>query len=211
MPLRRAGAPPRNGGGGLPRHGVQYRPHGGGDPEQRLRGTYTVRSTITFGDWSATYHEAGHFTNIIISGLESGVHTHLNVETGLRGAIRGPGGLIVRDAGVITFEVTFDANDEVTDVQVIDVKGPHDLFDAGDFSARRSRRRSVSGRARGGVAVRDRSVRVNAVRDRLHRAAVPVAPDRFQLYQTWPRCWLRHQEQRDRTATAHLNPAASER
>ena len=57
----------------------------------------------------------------------------LNLEAGLRGAIRGPGGLIVRDAGVITFEVTFDANDEVTDVQVIDVKGPHDLFDAGDF------------------------------------------------------------------------------
>jgi len=105
----------------------------GGDPEQRLRGTYTVRSTFTFGDRSATYHEAGHFTSEIISGLESGVHTHLNVETGLRGAIRGPGGLIVRDAGVIAFEVTFDANDEVTDVQVIDVKGPHDLFDAGDF------------------------------------------------------------------------------
>ena len=105
----------------------------GGDPEQRLRGTYTVRTTFTFGDRSATYHEAGRFMNEIISGLESGAHTHRQVEVGLRGAIRGPGGRIVRDAGVIAFEITFDADDEVTDVQIIDVKGPHELFDAGDF------------------------------------------------------------------------------
>ena len=97
-----------------------------------IRGTYTVRTTITFGDRSATYHEAGHFTELI-SGPESGAHTSLIVQTGLRGAIRGPGGLIVRDAGSITFEVTFDETGEETEVEVINVKGPHELFDAGDF------------------------------------------------------------------------------
>ena len=102
------------------------------DGDTLIRGTYTVRTTITFGDRSATYHEAGHFSELI-SGPESGAHTSLIVQTGLRGAIRGPGGLIVRDAGSITFEVTFDETGEETDVEVIDVKGPHELFDAGDF------------------------------------------------------------------------------
>jgi len=107
----------------------------GGDPEQRLRGSFNFRATFTFGDRSATYQEAGRFTNEIISGVESGVHTHRFTEIGLRGAIRSaPGGRIVRDAGRITFEVTFDENGEpIGDPNVLEIKGPHELFFAGDF------------------------------------------------------------------------------
>lgn len=103
----------------------------GGDPEQALRGSFSVRITFSFEDRTVVLHEAGRFTNEIVSGQESGVHTHRFTEVGLRGAVQGkPGGRLVRDAGRITFEATFDEDDEVIDEEILDIKGPHELFTA---------------------------------------------------------------------------------
>ena len=105
----------------------------GGDPEQALRGSFTARTTFSFEGRTAVWHKAGRFTNEIVSGQESGVHTHRFTEVGLRGAIQGkPGGRLVRDAGRITVEVTFDENDEVIDEEIVEIKGPHELFTSGE-------------------------------------------------------------------------------
>ena len=55
-------------------------------------------------------------TNEIVSGLESGVHTHEFVESGLKATFKlSHGGLLTRDAGSLTYRITFDENDEELD------------------------------------------------------------------------------------------------
>ena len=69
-------------------------------------------------------------TNEIISGLESGVHTHEFAERGLKATYRlKNGGLLSRDAGSLTHRVTFDALDNVTNFEVVSIHGPHPSFE----------------------------------------------------------------------------------
>ena len=73
--------------------------------------------------WSVTR------TNEIVSGLESGPHTHEFVENGLKASYRlVNGGLLTRDAGSLTYRVSFDENDDVTDFEAITIHGPHPNF-----------------------------------------------------------------------------------
>lgn len=72
---------------------------------------------------------AGTHTNQIVHGQESGVHTHVFVEKGLRGKLKlANGQVLLRDAGVIVARVSFDAEDNVTGVDVITEHGPHAGF-----------------------------------------------------------------------------------
>jgi hypothetical protein len=67
--------------------------------------------------------------NTIIAGLESGVHTHEFIETGLKAMFRAKhGGVITRDAGSLTYRVSFDANDNLTGFDVGPIRGPHPGF-----------------------------------------------------------------------------------
>ena len=103
----------------------------GGDPEQALRTHLNIHLTYTNPDtgdavverWSVTR------TNEIVSGLESGPHTHEFVENGLKATYRlVNGGLLTRDAGSLTYRVSFDENDDVTDFEAITIHGPHPNF-----------------------------------------------------------------------------------
>ena len=38
----------------------------------------------------------------------------------------------MRDAGRLTYEVTFDENDQILGDEILDIKGPHELFTAGE-------------------------------------------------------------------------------
>jgi hypothetical protein len=74
---------------------------------------------------------AGTRENEIIHGLESGPHTHLITEKGLRGKLKlANGRTLLHDSGTITFEISFDADDNVTGIEVLQVHGPHPGFDS---------------------------------------------------------------------------------
>jgi hypothetical protein len=108
----------------------------GGDPEQVLKVTLSLQITYTNPDNGASVVErwANVSTNEIIEGLESGVHTHVFRENGLKATFKlAHGGLITRDAGSLTYAISFDADDNVTDFQVLSVHGPHPGFPDFDF------------------------------------------------------------------------------
>lgn len=103
----------------------------GGDPNQVVRAHIDVDITYTDPDTGAAVVERWSFTsrNEIIEGLETGVHTHQFTETGLKAMFRVKGGgVVTRDAGSLTYRITFDANDNVTDFELVTIHGPHPLF-----------------------------------------------------------------------------------
>ena len=104
----------------------------GGDPTQALKANIKRRITFTNPENGLTVVEQWAFTssNEIISGLESGVHTHEFVERGLKAKFKlANGRLLTRDAGSVTYRVTFDADDEVTGFEVVSIRGPHPAFE----------------------------------------------------------------------------------
>ena len=104
----------------------------GGDPTQDLFAAFVFRATLTNPDTGASVvdQSAGNFRNEIVAGLESGVHTHVFVENGLRAKLKlQNGGLLTLDAGSLGYSLTFDANDNVTDFELLWMHGPHPAFD----------------------------------------------------------------------------------
>jgi hypothetical protein len=74
---------------------------------------------------SVLFTFAGQVRNVITSGTEEGVHTHVFTTKGLPEKIRVPGGgVLTRDAGVIVETITFDENDEVIAYEAT-WSGPH--------------------------------------------------------------------------------------
>ncbi len=68
---------------------------------------------------------AGQVTNVITSGTEEGVHTHVFTNKGLPEKIKLVGGpVLTRDAGIIAETITFDENGEEIDYSAT-WKGPH--------------------------------------------------------------------------------------
>jgi hypothetical protein len=105
----------------------------GGDPEQELRVRFNFRFTLTNPETGAAVVDsaAGLVTNEIIAGLESGPHTHLFVESGLRAKLQlAKGRVLTHDAGVLIYTVSFDADDNFTGLEVIKVGGPHPAFES---------------------------------------------------------------------------------
>ena len=101
----------------------------GGDPEQVLKAVFNVELTYTFGSTTLVERASGQSLNTIVVGLESGPHTHEFVERGLRARLKLENGrVLIRDAGVIVYRVSFDANDNFLGVEIIDVRGPHPSF-----------------------------------------------------------------------------------
>jgi hypothetical protein len=103
----------------------------GGDDEQEIKITLNLMISYTNPETGATVfeHWAVLRTNEIISGLESGVHTHEFTERGLKATyVLVGGGLITRDAGSLTYRVTFDENDNVTNFEIVQIHGPHPQF-----------------------------------------------------------------------------------
>lgn len=101
----------------------------GGDPEQVLKATFNVEVTFTYGSTTLVERSAGQSLNTIIVGLETGAHTHEFVERGLRARLKlANGGVLIRDAGVIIYRVSFDANGDFAGLEIVDVSGPHPSF-----------------------------------------------------------------------------------
>jgi hypothetical protein len=102
----------------------------GGD-EQVLKAVFNVEVTFTYGSTTLVERSAGQSLNTIIVGLEGGAHVHEFVERGLRARLKLDNGrVLIRDAGVITYRVSFDATGEFVGVEIVDVRGPHPAFDS---------------------------------------------------------------------------------
>ena len=108
----------------------------GGDPTQALKANIKRLITYTNPENGLAVVERWAFseTNEITSGLESGVHTHEFVDRGLKAAFKlANGRLLTRDAGAVTYRVTFDENDDVTNFEVVSIRGPHPAFEEDIF------------------------------------------------------------------------------
>jgi hypothetical protein len=81
---------------------------------------------------SVTNSFAGQLTDIITSGDPEGVHTDLITQKGLPEKLKLPHGrVLLRDAGIIAFAITFDG-DEFISQEIVLIKGPHPEADS-DF------------------------------------------------------------------------------
>jgi hypothetical protein len=79
-------------------------------------------------------HFAGQFTATVISSTESGT-TELDTNKGLPEQLRTANGtVLLRDAGYIQFENTFDSNGEFVDGHIVIDRGPHPDAES-DFEA----------------------------------------------------------------------------
>jgi hypothetical protein len=106
----------------------------GGDPEQVLKAVFNVEVTFTFGSTTLIERSAGESLNTIVMGLESGAHTHEFVERGLRARLKLENGrVLIRDAGVIVYRVSFDATGEFIGTEIVDVHGPHPAFESDEW------------------------------------------------------------------------------
>lgn len=103
----------------------------GGDPDQVLKLTLNLHITYTnpvngaqvVERWSEVQ------TNEIIEGTEDAAHTHEFTENGLKATLKlAHGGVLTRDAGSLTYRVSFDADDNFTGLEVVSVHGPHPGF-----------------------------------------------------------------------------------
>ena len=105
----------------------------GGDPDQLLKATFNFQFALTnpLNGAAVIDSAAGQDTNVIAAGQETGAHTHRLTAIGLRAKLKlAHGAVLTRDAGSITWEASFNENDELTDIDVIDVNGPHAGFDS---------------------------------------------------------------------------------
>jgi hypothetical protein len=97
----------------------------------------TLSGTVTFTNpdtgLSVVNSFSGRSTETIISGDPEGIHTLLVTTTGLPEKIQTENGpVLLRDAGLIVFEITFDG-DEFISQETLLVKGPHPE-EASDFT-----------------------------------------------------------------------------
>lgn len=107
----------------------------GGDPTQ-VKLTVNFRAAFTNPATGATVveHWAFRSTNEITEGVEEGPHTHVFVENGLKASLTlVGGGVITRDAGSLGYAISFDDEDNVTDFEVLWMRGPHPSFPEFDF------------------------------------------------------------------------------
>jgi hypothetical protein len=104
--------------------------------EELVRTTFSTKQVWTNPDTgdSVTVSFAGQTTEVTISGDPAGLHTILVTTKGLPEKIQTTHGpVLLRDAGIIAFEITFDGDEFISQETVL-VKGPHPEADS-DFEA----------------------------------------------------------------------------
>ena len=101
---------------------------------QELKVTISSRATLTNPANGAAVVDsfAAQFTNAIVAGLESGPHTHEGTVHGLPEKLqRENGGVLIRDAGTLTYRISYDGDDDVTGIEIVKDAGSHGGFQTG--------------------------------------------------------------------------------
>ena len=103
------------------------------DYRNNAHGTTTLTNPVTGA--KVSIHFAGPFTATIVSFNEDGGTTELQTFKGLPELIKtAHGGVLLRDAGYVTFLRTFDADGDMVSSEVVLERGPHPDLDS-DFEA----------------------------------------------------------------------------
>lgn len=104
----------------------------GADPTQVIKSKLNIHLTFTNPDTGAAVVERWSMsrTNEIVVGTEAGPHVHEFTERGLKATLRlKNGGLLTRDAGSLTYRVSFDADDNFLGIELVRMSGPHPGFE----------------------------------------------------------------------------------
>ncbi len=81
-------------------------------------------TTLTYGDVTLVNRSAGRFADVIVSGDPEGIHTHAGTNLGLPELWKyQSGGVLILDAGSITFLDTFNGDEFISGEVVFN--GPH--------------------------------------------------------------------------------------
>ena len=102
----------------------------GGD-FQEIKVDFNSRTTLTNPLTGAAVIDsvAAQLTNQIVVGQESGPHTHEGTVHGLPEKLQlANGAVLIRDAGTLTYRISFDVDDNVTGVEVVRYSGNHEGF-----------------------------------------------------------------------------------
>jgi hypothetical protein len=114
-------------------NGISWIEETGGDL-QEVKVSFNSRATLTnpLNGAFVIDSEAAQFTNRIVTGLESGIHTHEGTVRGLPEKLQSADGrVLVRDAGALTYRVAYDENDVVTAFEIVRDSGNHAGFGTG--------------------------------------------------------------------------------
>ena len=100
----------------------------GWDREHVFKGTFRIRTSLTYGD-TTIYEQAAGRDYLVREGDVEGAHTELFVATGLRSLLLVPGeGAVTLDHGFLEFLLIFDESGEFVGVEVLKDAGGHPGF-----------------------------------------------------------------------------------
>ena len=114
-------------------NGISWIAETGGEL-QEVKVNVNSRTTLTNPLTGATVIDsvAAQFTNQIVVGDENGPHTHEATVHGLPEKLQsGNGKLLIRDAGTLTYRISFDADDNFTGLEIVRDSGNHQGFMSG--------------------------------------------------------------------------------
>jgi hypothetical protein len=106
----------------------------GWETEDAFRLTFRVQTTYTYGDNTLIELDAGRLLAHTVETTPEGGHTDQVVETGIRAALRAPGGgALTLDHGYLEYLASFDENDEFEGAELLKEAGGHPVFENGVF------------------------------------------------------------------------------
>ena len=95
-----------------------------------------TQSLTNLATGAVIYNHVAGKTSSVTTDLASGGQTIEFVDTGVRSELRVPSqGILLRDAGNLHWLLSLDANGDVIDVQILELRGPHPDFVNGSFCA----------------------------------------------------------------------------
>jgi len=84
---------------------------------------------FTYGDVTLVEHFASRNIAVVVSGAAGGARTEERIETGLKAKLMlADGRVLTSDHGLLHYLVSFDAKDNVVDVELVEEHGGHPAF-----------------------------------------------------------------------------------
>jgi len=102
--------------------------------EDTFKLTFRSKVTLTYGDRTLVEIDAGRVDVQRVEGTYPGPRTAFVIETGLRAALRLPGGgMLTLDHGYLEYLASFDENGDFLGVETLKEAGGHPVFEEGVF------------------------------------------------------------------------------
>jgi hypothetical protein len=87
------------------------------------------KAYFTYGDVTLVEHFASRNIAVVVSGQAGGARTEERIETGLKAKLKLPnGGVLTSDHGLLHYLISFDAQGNFLDVELVQEHGGHPAF-----------------------------------------------------------------------------------